>query len=71
MDSLTRAVPSSLAVKITLPFVALFAAVLAATMGLAAFLGGRIAEASIETEIRERKNGQHARFLSWTGIFRC
>lgn len=34
--------------------IALFAAVLAATMGVAAWLGGRIAEASIETEIRER-----------------
>ena len=34
--------------------VALFAAVLAATMGIASWLGGRIAETSIETEIRER-----------------
>jgi signal transduction histidine kinase len=34
--------------------IALFAAVLAATMGVAAWMGGRIAQASIETEIRER-----------------
>ncbi|MBI5542709.1 MAG: HAMP domain-containing protein, partial [Deltaproteobacteria bacterium] len=34
--------------------VALFAAVLAATMGVASWLGGRIAQTSIETEIRER-----------------
>jgi signal transduction histidine kinase len=34
--------------------IALFAAVLAATMGIASWLGGRIAETSIETEIRER-----------------
>ncbi len=34
--------------------IALFAAVLAGTMGLAAWLGGRIAQTSIETEIRER-----------------
>jgi signal transduction histidine kinase len=34
--------------------IALFAAVLAATMGVAAWLGGRIAQTSIETEIRER-----------------
>ena len=34
--------------------IALFTAVLAATMGVAAWLGGRIAQASIETEIRER-----------------
>ncbi len=40
--------------SLRLKLVALFAAVLAATMGVAAVLGGRIAEASIETEIRER-----------------
>ncbi|HEY3449819.1 MAG TPA: ATP-binding protein [Myxococcales bacterium] len=37
-----------------LKLVVLFAAVLASTMGLASWLGGRIAQTSIETEIRER-----------------
>ena len=40
--------------SLRLKLVVLFAAVLVSTMGLASWLGGRIAQASIETEIRER-----------------
>ncbi|MGC4113510.1 MAG: ATP-binding protein [Myxococcales bacterium] len=40
--------------SLRLKLVLLFAAVLASTMGLASWLGGRIAQTSIETEIRER-----------------
>lgn len=40
--------------SLRLKLIALFAAILVGTMGVAAWLGGRIAEASVETEIRER-----------------
>jgi len=40
--------------SLRLKLVVLFAAVLASTMGLASWLGGRIAQTSIEAEIRER-----------------
>jgi signal transduction histidine kinase len=41
-------------VSLRLKLIALFAAVLASTMGVAAWLGGRIAERTVEGEIRER-----------------
>jgi signal transduction histidine kinase len=40
--------------SLRLKLIALFAAVLACTLGVASWLGGRIAQASIETEIRDR-----------------
>ena len=54
--------------SLRLKLIALFAAVLAATMSVAAWLGGRIAEASIETEIRDRTRETARAFVADLGL---